>query len=392
MSSVADSSGTQTGVVRGAGGRGRGAGGGRGGNRVGRGRNNSQRGGGGGGNRGASGRGGGGGGNRGRGGGCGRSNSSNNGRGGGRGGGGHQQNKRGSGTTKVVAKKKPEYEFQFLDDALSTPTTTTSHSKNNLNHLLNFNRGAIVSTAASDAAFRQQQQQVRRRRQAQPVFRKERFMQATCRFVVEDVGVDTLRSLSDANHEVNWDSVQLVHMPIAATKADTKDDDDDDDGAASGGQRCPVCLSPPVAAQVTRCGHVFCYACILHALSTSSKNWVRCPLCFESVYPKALKSVRVHALPPPVVGDSITFKLLCRRRGTILSAPYHTSSSPSSASSSSHKDDNPFSRVTLTSDIDSIGKLNCACLASLNHSLPCLCYQTLTLHSFVRSLPCIPPS
>jgi hypothetical protein len=59
--------------------------------------------------------------------------------------------------TTCVAKKKPEYKFQFLDDALSTSTTTTSHSKNNLNHLLNFNRGAIVSTA-SDAAFRQQQQ------------------------------------------------------------------------------------------------------------------------------------------------------------------------------------------------------------------------------------------
>ena len=29
---------------------------------------------------------------------------------------------------------------------------------------------------------------------------------------------------------------------------------------------CPICLYPPKAAKMTRCGHVFCWCCILHYL------------------------------------------------------------------------------------------------------------------------------
>jgi hypothetical protein len=37
---------------------------------------------------------------------------------------------------------------------------------------------------------------------------------------------------------------------------------------------------------------VFCYPCILHYLSTSESKWARCPICFDSVNERQLKSVK----------------------------------------------------------------------------------------------------
>lgn len=62
-------------------------------------------------------------------------------------------------------------------------------------------------------------------------------------------------------------------------------------------QSCPICLQPPVAGRITKCGHVYCFSCILHylALSESNKAWRKCPICWDSIYEKDLKSVRtVH--------------------------------------------------------------------------------------------------
>ena len=70
---------------------------------------------------------------------------------------------------------------------------------------------------------------------------------------------------------------------------------------------------------MTRCGHVsvfdkhptlipaqlnqqvFCFPCILHYLSTSDvEKWIRCPICFDSVNEKQLKSVKWFDGPPNV--------------------------------------------------------------------------------------------
>ena len=41
---------------------------------------------------------------------------------------------------------------------------------------------------------------------------------------------------------------------------------------------------------ITKCGHIFCSPCILHYLCTGDKSWSRCPLCFDAIYKKTLKS------------------------------------------------------------------------------------------------------
>lgn len=55
------------------------------------------------------------------------------------------------------------------------------------------------------------------------------------------------------------------------------------------GINCPICLYPPVAAKITRCGHIYCWACVLHFLSLTDNAWQKCPICFESIYQKDLK-------------------------------------------------------------------------------------------------------
>ncbi|XP_037587877.1 RING finger protein 10 [Cebus imitator] len=84
---------------------------------------------------------------------------------------------------------------------------------------------------------------------------------------------------------------------------------------------CPICLYPPTAAKITRCGHIFCWACILHYLSLSEKAWSKCPICYSSVHKKDLKSVVATESRQYVVGDTITMQLMKREKGVLVALP-----------------------------------------------------------------------
>lgn len=47
---------------------------------------------------------------------------------------------------------------------------------------------------------------------------------------------------------------------------------------------CPICMGPLVEEMSTRCGHIFCKACIKTAISTQAK----CPTCRKHVTVKEL--------------------------------------------------------------------------------------------------------
>lgn len=88
-----------------------------------------------------------------------------------------------------------------------------------------------------------------------------------------------------------WQDILQVIIPRSsalASAAATGELDTQDEGDTT----CPICLSPPTAPRMTKCGHVFCFPCILHYLSTSDNKWARCPICFDSVNERQLKSVR----------------------------------------------------------------------------------------------------
>lgn len=46
---------------------------------------------------------------------------------------------------------------------------------------------------------------------------------------------------------------------------------------------CPICLHQPVAAKMTRCGHIYCWPCILHFLALSDKPSRPCPICDSAI-------------------------------------------------------------------------------------------------------------
>ncbi|KAG0023086.1 hypothetical protein BGZ82_010825 [Podila clonocystis] len=139
-----------------------------------------------------------------------------------------------------------------------------------LNHLLNFSFPVREEPQNTGP--------VRRRRNVgyQP-FNKDKFINANFRFLMNP-GSNYEVFTMDPDVRVCWDDIEQVLIAVP--------------------QSCPICLQPPVAGRITKCGHVYCFHCILHylALSESNKSWRKCPICWDAIYEKDLKSVRtVHA-------------------------------------------------------------------------------------------------
>jgi hypothetical protein len=79
---------------------------------------------------------------------------------------------------------------------------------------------------------------------------------------------------------------------------------------------CPICLYPPTAAKITRCGHIYCWTCMLHYLSLDDRSWRKCPICYESVQDSDLKSVQPVPAKSYKVGDQITLQLMKKPKGS----------------------------------------------------------------------------
>ncbi|KAH7414693.1 hypothetical protein KP509_14G006200 [Ceratopteris richardii] len=167
----------------------------------------------------------------------------------------------------------------------------------------------------------------RRAQKIQP-FDKELFLQANFRFLVSDFGDYLLNSL---------DPDKSISAPVPI--------------------QCPICLEvPPVCPQITSCGHIFCFPCILHffVMGSNEKNnkfLKKCPLCFAMTSSKALRTVFIDAVHNYCVGDTIEFTLLNRSKGSII--PYEKEKGPiRQIPYSTDGLFHPFSKFTLILDIE----------------------------------------
>lgn len=69
---------------------------------------------------------------------------------------------------------------------------------------------------------------------------------------------------------------------------------------------------------MTRCGHVYCWPCILHYLALSDKkSWRKCPICYEAVHIGDLKSAVSKPHRNYNCGESVTFQLMCRMKNSL---------------------------------------------------------------------------
>ncbi|EFC49196.1 RING finger domain-containing protein [Naegleria gruberi] len=105
----------------------------------------------------------------------------------------------------------------------------------------------------------------------------------------------------DADTLVDWDTIELVIQQ-------THDEN----------QECPICLDTFKAPKMTKCGHVFCYPCILRHVALGETNYRKCPLCNESVYIDALRSVRVEYRKKYKENDKMNLVLLKRDKKLII--------------------------------------------------------------------------
>ncbi|XP_067032639.1 E3 ubiquitin-protein ligase RNF10-like [Acropora muricata] len=179
------------------------------------------------------------------------------------------------------------------DCPLVGPGTGSKKYGSSLNHLLNF------KYTPREKPFVYHPRSTNKR---YTTFNKEQFIQANFQFVVCDSGDYTVHAM-DPDVLVEWDSIEQVRIFSHEVPS------------------CPICLYPPVAAKMTRCGHIYCWSCILHYLSLTDKPWHKCPICYEAVHKKALKSVVALESHSFSVDDTITMRLMKRAKNSVLVMP-----------------------------------------------------------------------
>eukprot|EP00047_Mylnosiga_fluctuans_P013010 m.28832 g.28832 ORF g.28832 m.28832 type:complete len:716 (-) comp4601_c0_seq2:66-2213(-) len=166
----------------------------------------------------------------------------------------------------------------------------------NLSHLINFQYTPRERPSPSRAPVARRDPGARA-----PRFHREEYTKAVCQFLVHEGG-DHSVSVVDADAHLEWDDVELVLFRSQAEPC------------------CPVCLGPPVAPQTTRCGHVYCWPCVLHHLAQSGGP-ARCPICDDTVVAADLRSASMRVVTPVLRGQHVRFLKMERRRDSTIAVP-----------------------------------------------------------------------
>ncbi|KAM7250447.1 hypothetical protein ACFE04_022330 [Oxalis oulophora] len=207
----------------------------------------------------------------------------------------------------------------------------------NGNHLLNFHYDHPVTRP-----------QPRRSRPAPPPrrphkikpYNKDLFLQANYKFVVLDTG-EYAPEIMDPDKMLRWEDIICVRYSTPFQV------------------QCPICLEYPLCPQITSCGHIFCFPCILQYLLMGEDNhkvdcYRRCPLCFVMISPKDLYTIYIENVKQYSVGDPIEFMLLTRQRDsfTLSCKSYQETDAPLGSDNDMSHICDPFSKFTFTSDVD----------------------------------------
>ncbi|KRY42567.1 RING finger protein 10 [Trichinella spiralis] len=186
---------------------------------------------------------------------------------------------------------------------LYAKNNSNGRGRRNWNEYINFSIRPFNSAFASNYSWRatnaavshQQSQHLKSNNSRQ-------YLLTNVQFIVND-GHDYSSYLSNPDKVIDWDVVEEIRVVNTESFC------------------CPICLDFPVAAKITKCGHIYCWACILHYLALSEKAWRRCPICFEPVYEKHLKSVEQKIVPRHEVGQKICFLLMERKKKSLIALP-----------------------------------------------------------------------
>ncbi|KAJ2787802.1 hypothetical protein GGI15_000434 [Coemansia interrupta] len=209
--------------------------------------------------------------------------------------------------------------------AKSKSAKSRNRERANLNHLLNFSLPTRMPSplppvrprrraGAESGAISERQARVN----------KAIFINANFRFTLKPKFWHTFSLITvRPDMQLRWEWIERIILPVAGETV-----------------TCPICLSPPSAARVTQCGHVFCYPCVLRYLSYAGEDDAhatkKCPVCwaaitYDDLLPVHLWSAQYHAassigsgsqnVARMADGAHITMRLMKRLRGTTVCLP-----------------------------------------------------------------------
>jgi len=150
---------------------------------------------------------------------------------------------------------------------------------------------------------------------------QEQFIQANFQFIVQN---HFQCEPTNPDQFIHWDYVKIVICHEESFQELSK---------------CPICLDPPHAPRITRCGHIFCFTCLLRMFQASSataestktatmggniifevENTIKpCPVCTENFSLEQLKPVKVQVTPKNYT-ENVTceFVLLQRHKNSCI--------------------------------------------------------------------------
>lgn len=176
------------------------------------------------------------------------------------------------------------------------PIANTKSKGTNLNHLLSF-QSYESSTTHSGRNTRSQ-----RLVQSRAAKGKEDYLQSTAQFVInENCELEIAPFQSDPDLPVPWKFIEVVRL---FGQEETE---------------CPICLHPPIAAKVGRCGHAHCSSCILKLISIS--EYPECPICQCDIKLTDLRSVICGVEKRPKLNSTIEFVKMKRTKNSVAALP-----------------------------------------------------------------------
>lgn len=198
----------------------------------------------------------------------------------------------------------------------------------NANHLLNFYYDPIQPSQSRMTPFKRQ-------RKVRP-FNRELFLQANYNFVILDTGKYVVESI-DPDKMLQWEDIICLRYSSPSLV------------------QCPICLETPLCPQITSCGHIFCFPCILRYLLMGEENkkgecWKKCPLCFMMISLKDLYTIFLDHVKQINVGNRANFTLMTRPKDSFV--PSQVNAANSDFTSYENDLSDSFSKFTLTSDVE----------------------------------------